>query len=112
METFTFIVAIISLLASLVTLFAVWGNISNFFYNCRNFKKGGLKITYNSDEYQLYKGNHEQLIYQSSDREEDFKCCREMGMIERREKIKPFIEWTTARKFDDLREPNYPIRLL
>ena len=112
MNTLSFIIAIISLLASIVTLFAVWGNIANYCFNLKNFKKGGLKVTCNSGEYEIYKGHHEQLIYRSSDKEEDFTRRRGEGLIEHEDIIKPFKEWATARKFDDIREPNYPIRLL
>ena len=112
MTTLSLIIAIISLLASIVTLFAVWGNIANYCFNRKNFKNGGLKVTCNSGEYELYTGHHEQLIYRSSDREEDFVRKREIGKIEHYEKIKPFEEWATPRKFDDIREPNYPLRLL
>ena len=112
MEIVSIIIAIISLLASLVTLFAVWGNISNYFYNCKNFKKGGVRKVYHSGEYLIYSGFMQKLLYQSSNRKDDFTCYRGEGMEERYEEIKPFKEWTMARKFDDIRIPNYPIQLL
>lgn len=112
MNILSLIISIISLLASVVTLFAVWGNIANYYFNRKNFKTGGLKIIYNSGQYQIYKGYREKLLYQSSDRKEDFICYRGEGKEEKSERIKPFKEWTIARRFADIREPNYPIKLL
>lgn len=104
--------AIISLVASLVTLFAVWGNISNYIYNLKNFKDGGVRITHYSGEYKIYSGFRKNLLYKSSDNMDDYICYRGDGRIEQHEKIKRFSEWSIAHKFHDIRVPNYPIRLL
>lgn len=113
METFSLIIAIISLLASLVTLFAVCGNISNFYYNCKHFKEGGMRITYLSGEDKVFEGYEEQvLLYKSSPNPEHYIVYREEGKIEMREDIPHFKKWTWARRFHDIRVPYYPIRLL
>lgn len=112
METFSLVIAIISLLASLVTLFAVWGNISNYIFNHKHFKEGGLRITYYSGAYNVYSGFAKKLIYKSSAKEDDYILYRGDGRMEQYEEIKPFKEWSLARRFDDVRVPNYPLRLL
>lgn len=112
MEYLSIIMAIISLVASLVTLFAVWGNISNYIFNLKHFKEGGVRITYYSGEYKIYSGLYKILIYESSDNQDDYKCYRGDGRIEQHKKIKRFSEWSIAHKFHDIRVPYYPIRLL
>lgn len=112
MEAVSITVAIISLLASLITLFAVWGNISNFCYNCKHFKEGGMRITYLSGEYRVFEGFEKKLLYQSSPNPEHYILYREEGKIEMREEIPPFKKWTWSRRFHDIRVPYYPIRLL
>lgn len=112
METISLITAIISLLASLVTLFAVLGNISNFYYNYKHFKKGGTRVIFNSGAYQIYSGFMQKMVYKSSDNMEDYTRYRGDGMLEKYEDIKPFCKWSWAHRFDDIRTPNYPIRLL
>lgn len=112
METFSLIIAIISLLASLVTLFAVCGNISNFLFNCKQFRNGGTRVTFNSGAYQIYSGFMQKMVYKSSDNIEDYTRYRGDGMLEKYEDIKPFCKWSWAHRFDDIRTPNYPIRLL
>ena len=113
METISLIIAIISLLASLVTLFAVCGNISNFCYNYKHFKEGGTRITYLSGEYRVFEGFEEKvLLYQSSPDPEHYIVKREVGKIELREDIPHFKNWTWSRRFHDIRVPYYPIRLL
>lgn len=112
MEYLSIITAIISLVASLVTLFAVWGNISNYIYNLKNFKDGGVRITYYSGEYKIYSGFCKNLLYKSSDNKDAYICYRGDGRTEQYEEIKCFKEWSMAHKFHDIRVPNYPIRLL
>ena len=112
MEYLSIIMAIISLVASLVTLFAVWGNISNYIYNLKNFKDGGVRITQYSGEYKIYSGFCKNLLYKSSDNKDAYICYRGDGRTEQYEEIKCFREWSMAHKFHDIRVPNYPIRLL
>lgn len=50
-------ISILSLLASTVTLFAVWGNITSMYFNWKTFRKGGIRITYMSEAYKIIKGN-------------------------------------------------------
>ena len=45
MEYLSIIMAIISLVASLVTLFAVWGNISNYIYNLIKYIVDSVKTS-------------------------------------------------------------------
>ena len=111
MDTFLLIAAIIGFIASLITIFAVSGNIANYIHNYKNYCKGGKRIIYISNAYRIFR-DKEILIYQSSKTEEDYIVFREKGKIEHREKIKPFREWTWSRRFDDIRIPNYPIQLL
>ena len=112
METISLIITIISLLASLVTLFAVFGNISIFYYNYKHFKKGGTRVTFISSAYQIHSGFMQKLVYKSSDNMEDYTRYRGDGKLEQYEDIKPFCKWSWAHRFDDIRVPNYPIRLL
>ena len=112
MDIFSLVIAIISLLASLVTLFAVWGNVSDYFYNLKHFKEGGLRITYYSGAYNVSSGLAKVLIYNSSAKDDDYFLYRGDGRNEMYEEIKPFKEWLLARKFDDIRVPSYPLRLL
>ena len=107
------IISIIGLAASLVTLFAVWGNISSIYFNWKNFRKGGFRITFMSGAYRIIKGDLDgQQIFQSSDNHEDYIRYREKGKIEIYEEIPPFLKWTKSHWSDDIRTPNYPIRLL
>ena len=99
--------AIISLCASLVTLFAVWGNVSNYIYNLKHFKEGGVRITYYSGEYKIYSGFCKNLLYKSSDNKDAYICYRGDGRTEQYEEIKCFREWSMAHKFHDIRVPNY-----
>ena len=112
MKIVSLIITIISLIASLITLFAVWGTVSNFIFNFRNFRKGGLRITYYSGAYIIYSGFGKHLIYRSSKNEDDYTCYRGDNRLEMYEEIKPFKKWSVARKFDDIRVPQYPIQLL
>jgi len=52
------------------------------------------------------------MVYKSSDNMEDYTRYRGDGMLEKYEDIKPFCKWSWAHRFDDIRTPNYPIRLL
>ena len=107
-------IAIISLIASIVTLLAVWGNISAMWFNCRHFWKGGSRTTYYSQAYVIREGeiSNNKVIYKSSAKEEDYCLYREMGKIEHTEIIKPFYKWNMAHWADDIRVPNYPLQLL
>ena len=72
------LITVIGLLASLITLFAVWGRISAMYFNWRSFRKGGIRITFMSGAYIIKKGDLDgQKIYQSSDRKEDYIKYRE-----------------------------------
>lgn len=107
------LITIIGLLASLITLFAVWGRISAMYFNWSNFSKGGIRITFMSGAYIIKKGDLDgQQIYLSSDRQEDYIIYREQGKIELYEEIPPFLKWKVSHWGDDIRMPQYPIRLL
>ena len=107
------IISIIGLAASLVTLFAVWGNISSIYFNWKTFRKGGIRTTFMSGAYTIQKGDLDgQQIYQSSDNPKDYIRYREIGKIEHIEDIPPFLKWNKSHWSDDIRTPNYPIRLL
>lgn len=107
------LITIIGLLASLITLFAVWGRISAMYFNWSNFSKGGIRITFMSGAYIIKKGDLDgQQIYHSSDRREDYIIYREQGKIELYEEIPPFLKWKVSHWGDDIRMPQYPIRLL
>lgn len=112
MDSFNIIVGVISIVAGLITIFAVSGNIYNYWYNCTTFQNGGMRITYLSGEYRVYKGLEEKLLFQSSPNPEHYVVYREIGKIEMREEIPPFKKWTWSRRFHDIRVPYYPIRLL
>jgi len=107
------LITVIGLLASLITLFAVWGRISAMYFNWSNFSKGGIRITFMSGAYIIKRGDLDgQQIYQSSDRQEDYIRYREQGKIEQYEEIPPFLKWKVSHWGDDIRMPQYPIRLL
>lgn len=112
MNAFNIIVGIISIVAGLITIFAISGNIYNYCYNRKVYKNGGVRVTYNSGEYRVFRGLEEEQIYQSSKNNDDYIVYREIGKIETRERIKPFKEWNWARRFHDIRVPYYPIQLL
>lgn len=106
-------ISIIGLIASLITLIAVSGNISAMYFNCKHFRKGGTRITYLSGAYKIISGDLDgKLLYKSSDNSEDYKVCREMGKIEHYEEIPPFFKWNVIHWVDDIRTPKYPLRLL
>lgn len=107
------LINIISLLASFITLLAVWGRISAMYFNWINFRKGGIRITFVSGAYKIKKGDlNGKQIYQSSDRKEDYIRYREQGKIEYYEEIPPFLKWRMSHWSDDIRIPQYPIKLL
>lgn len=107
------LITVIGLLASLITLFAVWGRISAMYFNWRSFRKGGIRITFMSGAYIIKKGDLDgQKIYQSSDKKEDYIKYREQRKIEHYEEIPPFLKWRVSHWGDDIRMPLYPIRLL
>ena len=77
------------------------------------FSGGGIRITFMSGAYIIKKGDLDgQKIYQSSDRKEDYIKYREQGKIEHYEEIPPFLKWRVSHWGDDIRIPQYPIRLL
>ena len=51
------LITVIGLLASLITLFAVWGRISAMYFNWSNFSKGGIRITFMSGAYIMNHGD-------------------------------------------------------
>ena len=104
---------IISLIASVITILALWGNLSAMFYNCKHFWNGGYRVTYNSKAYIIKKGNiNGNIIYKSSSNQEDYYQYTEMGRSLNYEKIKPFRKWNMFHWTDDIRVPNYPLQLL
>ena len=106
-------ITIISLLASIITLLAVWGRISSICENWWVYRKGGVRTTYMSGAYIIRKGFLDgELIYKSSDNKEDYIQYRGNGMIEHIEEIPPFRKWKISHWNDDIRVPNYSIRLL
>jgi hypothetical protein len=107
------LISIIKLLASLITLFAVWGRISAMYFNWNYFMKDGLRITFMPGAYIIKKGDLDGLqIYQSSDRQEDNIRYIEKGKIEHYEEKPPFFKWRVSLWSDDIRMPHYPIWLL
>lgn len=108
-----YILSIISLIASLVTLLAVSGNIVAIYSNWKNFRNGGIRITYYSGAYLIKKGNlNGGKVYSSSDNPHDYLLYREIGKIEQYEDIPKFFSWKMMHWSDDIRMPQYPIRLL
>ncbi len=107
-------IAVISLIASIVTLLAVWSNISAMWYNYRHFRKGGQRVTFPSNEYQIFSGelDKQKLIYLSTPNKEAYIRKREMGMIEHYEDIPKFFKWNMSHWADDIRVPQYPLSLL
>lgn len=107
------VITIISILASLMTLLAVWGNISAMHFNWKHFRKGGFRITHLSGAYIIKSGDLDgKVIYKSSDNPNDYILYREKGKIEQYEKIAPFLKWNVKHWVDDIRTPQYPLRLL
>lgn len=107
------VITIIGFLASLLTLFAVWGNISGMYFNWRYFKDGGVRTTFQSGAYEIKSGDLDgKIIYRSSDNPKDYIRYREMGKIELMEWIPPFRKWAKRHWSDDIRTPQYPIKLL
>lgn len=106
-------VDIIGLIASVITILALWGNLSAMYYNCRHFWKGGCRITYYSGAYVIKGGGiNGKTIYKSSVNEKDYFCYAEVGRMLCPEPIKPFWKWNKAHWVDDIREPKYPLQLL
>ena len=113
MNELNIIATILGLVTSIITLIAVWGNISAIYRNWRNFRKGGWRTTYQSGAYSISVGSlGDKVIYRSSNRKEDYICYRGEGMFEHIEDIKPFKDWERSHWIDDIRVPNYPINLL
>ena len=113
-EYVVMIVSAIGLVVNLAALVALWSNLAAIWYNFRNFRKGGLRITYMSNEYRIMSGelDKQEVIYQSSSNPEDYVCYRGEGMIEHYEDIKPFFKWNMSHWSDDIRVPQYPLNLL
>lgn len=104
---------IVGLIASLITILALWSNIASMWFNWRHYKNGGVRITYRSGAYIIKSGNLDgKILFQSSKNNEDYKVYREMGMIETYEDIPKFYKWNMAHWADDIRVPNYPLQLL
>lgn len=107
------IITIIGLIASIITLIAVSGNIAGMFHNWRHFRKGGVRTTFLSGAYVIQSGNLDgRVIYKSSDNPKDYIRYREMDKLEQIEDIPPFLKWTKRHWSDDIRVPQYPLRLL
>lgn len=105
---------IISLAASIVTLIALWGNISAMCYNIKHFRKGGYRVTFHSGAYQIKeKDENGKIIFSySPPNSEGFKSYATLGMNMHLEKNKPFWKWSKSHWVDDIRTPNYPLELL
>ena len=107
-------ISIISLAASIVTLIALWGNISAMCYNIKHFRKGGLRETYPSGAYYIRANdiNGKVIFKFSPPNSEGFKRSTMVGMTPYPEPIKPFWKWNMAHWADDIRTPNYPLELI
>lgn len=103
----------ISLVASLITIIALWSNISAMRFNYRKFRQGGYRITFDSGAYIIKSGDmNGDIIYNSSKKESDYKQYAEKGRELKIEFIEPFLKWNKAHWVDDIRVPNYPLQLL
>lgn len=107
---------IVGYIANVIAIVALWSNISSMCFNIRHFLRGALRITYQSGEYKIMvidnTNRKTKLIYQSSTNEDDYVIYREIGKIEKHEIIPPFFKWKMSHWVDDIRTPEYPIRLL
>ena len=104
----------IGLIVNIAALVALWSNLAAIWYNFKHFRKGGQRITFPSNEYQIMSGDldNQKLVYQSTYNKEAYIRKREMGMIEHYEDIKPFFKWNMVHWSDDIRVPHYPLTLL
>lgn len=106
-------IAIIGFVSSIVTLLAVWGNLDAMYFNWKYFRRGGVRITYFSGSYVIKSGDlNGKVLYKSSDNPRDYDVYREMGKIEHYEDIPPFFKWNVKHWVDDIRTPQYSLRLL
>ena len=97
---------------SFVGLITVVKNGSAVYYNFIHFRKGGRRITYQSGAYSIHEGRSGKTIYKSSDNQKDFVLYRDMDRLEKSERIPKFWHWNKFKWADDIRQPQYPIRLL
>ena len=102
----------LGLFLSFVGLITVIKNGSAVYYNFIHFRKGGLRITYQSGAYTIHEGRTGKTIYKSSDNKKDFVQYRDMNRLEKPERIPNFLHWNKFKWADDIRQPQYPIRLL
>lgn len=102
-----------SIAGFVVAVVALWGNIVAMWNNFRWFRKGGVRITFQSEAYIIKKGGLDgAVIYKSSDRKDDYKMYRSMDKLEHYERIPPLREWNLAHIADDIRMPLYPLNIL
>ena len=113
-EYITIIIAAIGLIVNLAALVALWSNLAAIWYNFKKFRKGGQRVTFPSNEYQIFSGelDKQKLIYQSTPNKEAYVRKREMGKIEHYEDIPRFFKWNMSHWSDDIRTPQYPLSLL
>jgi len=102
----------LGLFLSFVGLITVIKNGSAVYYNFIHFRKGGERITYQSGAYTIHEGRTGKTIYKSSDNKKDFVQYRDMNRLEKPERIPNFLHWNKFKWADDIRQPQYPIRLL
>ncbi len=108
------VIIIIGLIASIVTIIACWGWVSNLLFNYRTFKDGGWRITYVSNEYRIFKGDlpNMKLVFTSSTKGKDYVLYRGEGMYEHMEEIKPFHKWKILHWGSNICTPKYPLHYL
>ena len=113
-EYITIIIAAIGLIVNLAALVALWSNLAAIWYNFKKFRKGGQRVTFPSNEYQIFSGelDKQKLLYQSTPNKEAYVRKREMGKIEHYEDIPRFFKWNMSHWSDDIRVPQYPLNLL
>ena len=106
-------ITVIGLIVNIAALVALWSNLAAIWYNCKHFRKGGIRITYMSNAYIIKSGDLDgKVIYQSSKSKEDYVMYREKGKIEVYEDIPRFFKWNMSHWSDDIRVPQYPLNLL
>lgn len=108
------IVTLVGFIAGIIAIISCWGKASNFFFNRRNFKRGGFRITYVSKEYKIFSGDldSKKLVFASSTQKSDYILYRGEGMYEHIEEIKPFNKWRIVTKFDDICSSYYRLQNL
>lgn len=101
---------ILGLIASIITILALWRKVYNYCYNCYYFWKGGLRETFYSGAYRIRGfGVNGKTIYTHDPNGNGFVSYATVGMQMRPYIIKPFKEWKFLHSFDDIKIPNYPI---